>query len=108
MTAVSSMYRGLAVADPSIRPGVAKYRVPLYYLQEDRAGEDLPFGSRGGLAVRHHFPADGEYVVKVVLQRTGGDFIRGIGKPRRLEVRLDRARVKEFTLGGRGRGMAGA
>jgi hypothetical protein len=98
----------LAVADPSIRPAVAKYRVPLYYLQEDRAGEDLPFGSRGGLAVRHHFPADGEYVVKVVLQRTGGDFIRGIGKPRRLEVRLDRARVKEFTVGGSGRGMAGA
>ena len=78
------------------------------YLQEDRAGEDLPFGSRGGLAVRHHFPADGEYVVKVVLQRTGGDFIRGIGKPRRLEIRLDRARVKEFTFGGPGRGMAGA
>ena len=97
----------LAVADPSIRPGVAKYRVPLYYLQEDRAGEDLPFGSRGGLAVRHHFPADGEYVVKVVLQRTGGDTIRGIGKPRRLEVRLDRARLKEFTLAGPGRGMAG-
>ena len=35
------------------------------YLQDDRVGEDLPFGSRGGLAVRHHFPADGEYVVKV-------------------------------------------
>ncbi len=98
----------LAVADPSIRPGVARYRVPLLYLQEDRAGEDLPFGSRGGLAVRHHFPADGEYVVKVILQRTGGDFIRGIGKPRRLEIRLDRARVKEFTFGGPGRGMAGA
>ena len=96
----------LAVADPSIRPGVAKYRVPLYYLQEDRAGEDLPFGSRGGLAVRHHFPADGEYVVKVVLQRTGGDIIRGIGRLRRLEVRLDRARVKEFAFGGPGRSMA--
>jgi hypothetical protein len=96
----------LAVADASIRPDVAKYRVPLYYAQEDRAGEELPFGSRGGLAVHHHFPADGEYVVKVVLQRIAGDIVRGIGKPRRLEVRLDRARVKEFTLGGQGRGMA--
>ena len=96
----------LAVADPSIRPDVAKYRVPMYYAQEDRAGEDLPFGSRGGLAVHHHFPADGEYVVKVVLQRIAGDIVRGIGKPRRVDVRLDRARVKEFTLGGRG--MAGA
>ena len=98
----------LAVADASIRPDVAKYRVPLYYAQEDRAGEDLPFGSRGGLAVHHHFPADGEYVVKVVLQRIGGDIVRGIGKPRRLEIRLDRARVKEFTLAGPGRGMAAA
>jgi hypothetical protein len=96
----------LAVADASIRPDVVKYRVPLYYAQEDRAGEDLPFGSRGGLAVQHHFPADGEYVVKIVLQRIAGDAVRGLGKPRRLEVRLDRARVKEFTLAGPGRGMA--
>ena len=31
--------------------------------------EDLPFGSRGGLAVRHHFPLDGEYAIKVSAQR---------------------------------------
>ena len=30
-------------------------------MQNDRMSEDLPFGSRAGVAVRHHFPLDGEY-----------------------------------------------
>ena len=41
--------------------------------------EDLPFGSRGGAAVSHYFPADGDYVITVKLQRTGYDYIRGLG-----------------------------
>ena len=32
--------------------------------------EDLPFGSRGGTGVRHYFPLDGEYLIKVSLKRT--------------------------------------
>ena len=41
--------------------------------------EDLPFGSRGGLAVRHHFPLDGEYVIKIDLSRNlDGAQIRGV------------------------------
>ena len=28
-------------------------------------GEALPFGSRGGMAARHYFPLDAEYVFKV-------------------------------------------
>ncbi len=31
--------------------------------------EDFPLGSRGGIAVRHDFPVDGEYVFKIRLQR---------------------------------------
>ena len=98
----------LAVGDPSIRPRVAKYRVPLYYAQEDRTAKTCHSGRAAVSPCATISPPDGEYVVKVVLQRTCGDIIRGIGKPRRLEVRLDRARVKEFTLGGPGRGMAPA
>ena len=46
-----------AVGDPAIRPSVATYQLPyLSLLQEDRMSEDLPFGSRGGLVVPHHFP----------------------------------------------------
>ena len=74
------------------RPTVVTYRTPPLAAQDDRMSEDLPFGSRGGLAVRHHFPVDGEYVIKMRLQRTYTDIIRGLAEPHRLEVRLDRAR----------------
>ena len=56
--------------------------------------EDLPFGSRGGLAVQHHFPVDGEYLIKIRLQRTHASQIRGLAEPNDIEVRLDRRRVK--------------
>jgi mono/diheme cytochrome c family protein len=91
----------LAVADPSIKPAIATYRVPPLFAQNDRASEDLPFGSRGGLAVRHHFPVDGRYVFKVRLQRTYSEIIRGMTSPSTLELRLDRELVRSFTVGAR-------
>src|SRR5438067_123245 len=59
----------LAVGDPTTRPAFDTYQVPQLLAQESRVSEDLPFGSRGGTAVRHYFPLDGEYVIKVRLQR---------------------------------------
>jgi hypothetical protein len=53
--------------------------------------EDLPFGSRGGLAVRHHFPLDGEYTIKLGLEGSSDQAV---------EIRIDRARVKLFAQGG--------
>jgi hypothetical protein len=59
-----------------------------------RVSDDLPLGSRGGLAVEHHFPLDGEYLLKVSL--------RGRARaPHQLEVRIDRKRVATFALGDR-------
>jgi hypothetical protein len=90
----------LAVGDPTIRPTVAAYRTSALAAQDDRMSEALPFGTRGGLAVQHQFPTDGEYLIKIRLQRSSGDIIRGLAQPNRLEVRLDRARLQEFTVGG--------
>ena len=69
--------------------------------------EDLPFGSRGGLAVRHNFPLDGEYAFKVRLRRQIYDYIVGMGSPQQLELRIDGARVKRFTVGGEAKGTPG-
>ena len=66
--------------------------------------EDLPFGSRGGIAVRHTFPLDGEYVIKMRLQRTYTEIIRGLAEPHRLEVRLDRGGSRNSSSAGRCRG----
>ena len=54
----------LAVGDPAAAPMVNIYRVPDEQPQNVRV-DGLPFGTRGGLAVRSYFPADGEYRIKV-------------------------------------------
>ena len=92
----------LALGDAALRPATETYTVPYTLWQEGRMSEDLPFGSRGGLAVRHHFPLDGEYVIKIELQRAYGNHIRGLQEPNDVELRLDRARIGQFTVGGDG------
>ena len=91
---------GLAVGEPEIRPSSETYPVDLFLLQEDRMSEDLPFGSRGGIAVRHHFPVDGEYTVKATLQRNSRGYVRGLFESHQLDFRLDGARIELATVGG--------
>jgi hypothetical protein len=94
----------LAVGDPSLSPTSTEYQIPPATVQTDRESGDLPIGSRGGIAIRHHFPLDAEYVVKVRLQR-GKDAttILGTVEQRQLDIRLDGGRIKLFTVGGQSR-----
>ncbi len=61
--------------------------------------EGTPFGSRGGLAVTHNFPADGDYVFKAMLQRTisgelfGNTGIAMAGSNELLEISVNGDRV---------------
>ena len=96
----------LAIGDSTIRPVFETYDVPSYLMQEERTSEDLPFGSRGGVAIRHYFPLDGEYTIQIGLQRNARDYIRGLGEPHQLDVRLDGARIKLFTVGGDNKGQS--
>jgi hypothetical protein len=91
----------LAVGLPPQGPVIQTYTTSQLLLQDERLSEDLPFGSRGGLAVHHRFPVDGEYVIKIRLQRNYVDYVRGIGEPHELDVRIDGVRVKRFTIGGK-------
>lgn len=93
----------LAVGDPEIPSTAETYDAPKGLLQEERTSDELPFGSRGGFAVRHYFPVDGEYVIQVGLQKTAGqdgDVIVGLNEERQIDVRLDGARLKLFQIGG--------
>ena len=90
----------LALGYPGSR-GDSTYTFPLVISQAERMSEDLPFGSRGGASVRHHFPLAGEYVVKVRLQRNSaaiGSDIRGLDGDEQIDVWLDGALVKTFTF----------
>jgi mono/diheme cytochrome c family protein len=85
-----------ALGDTTLRPTTVTYKVSPLLLQTSRMNEDLPFGSRGGLAVRHHFPLDADYVIKIDLSRNlDGGQIRGVHE---MEVRLDRALVQRITV----------
>ena len=67
--------------------------------------EALPFGSRGGTAIRYLFPLDGEYSIKVVLKRQLYLYLMGMGEPHQIDVRLDGVLIKRFTVGGEGKGL---
>ncbi len=69
--------------------------------QFDRV-EGLPFGTRGGTVIRHTFPLDADYEIKLQL---GAGTAPG---PRQLELNLDGERVRVFTITPpvRGRGQA--
>jgi mono/diheme cytochrome c family protein len=97
----------LALGAGSMRPTDEKYLVADGFTQEGRASEDLPFGSRGGIAIRHRFPVDGEYVIQIRLQRNYDGYIRGIGRPHQLDVRLDGDRVKLLSIGGERKARSG-
>jgi hypothetical protein len=106
--AVARQVTRLAVGLVPIQAGVETFAIPLHVLQDDRQSEDLPLGSRGGIAIRHHFPVDGDYRIKVRLQRQYQDYLKGMGWPQQLEIRLDGKLLKRFTVGGGAKGTPAA
>ena len=91
----------LAVGDPTVGPGfaAASYETPRLLYQDDRMSEELPFGSRGGVAIQHYFPVDGEYEITIRLRRMIYDYIVGMREPQQLDVRLDDVLLERFTVG---------
>ena len=59
----------LAIGLPPAIPALSTFAIPLHIVQDDRQSDDLPFGSRGGIAVHYNFPVDGEYLFKFSLLR---------------------------------------
>ncbi|MBM3770438.1 MAG: DUF1592 domain-containing protein [Acidimicrobiia bacterium] len=105
MTAAGKIGR-LALGDPEQKTASTVYRASDFARQTARLGDDLPFGTHGGLAVRHAFPLDGQYAFKVRLQRnTIGDTIRGIDDEHEVQVRVDHVLVERFTVGGQYKGF---
>ena len=98
----------LATGLPPSQPSLERFEVPLHVLQDDRMDENLPFGSRGGMSIHYDFPVDGEYLIKVRLQRQYQDYLKGMGWPQQLDIRLDGKLLKRFTVGGAGKGRPAA
>ena len=63
LTAAGRIAR-MTVGDPNATPSVDTYVVPQAFSQM-RHVPGTPFGTRGGIAVTHNFPADGDYVFRL-------------------------------------------
>ena len=90
----------LAVGNLNIAPSTAVYRVRPD-LSQDQHVEGLPPGTRGGILVRHNFPLDGEYVIRLRLWRNTFDLMRGMEDPHDIEIAMDGQRLSLVTAGGR-------
>jgi mono/diheme cytochrome c family protein len=96
----------LAVGDPEIPLMVNIHRLHPEQLQDAQV-EELPIGTRGGLAIRSYFPVDGEYEVSL-------DLAGNVRDPNEIEITVDGERMQLVPLGGaggtgpaRGRGARG-
>jgi hypothetical protein len=88
----------LAVGDPAIPLMVNIHQLPLEEPQDSRVDE-LPFGTRGGLAVHSYFPLDAEYEFQVEIAGAARE-------AHQLEVTVDGERKGLISIGG-GRGGRG-
>jgi hypothetical protein len=90
----------LAIGAPPRGASITTYDVPLNLIQDDRLSEDLPFGSRGGTAIEHLFPVDGEYRITLNLQTNYVDFVRGFDDANEMELSLDGEHLQTYAFGG--------
>jgi Protein of unknown function (DUF1592)/Protein of unknown function (DUF1588)/Protein of unknown function (DUF1585)/Protein of unknown function (DUF1595)/Protein of unknown function (DUF1587) len=101
----ASVVSRLAIGREALGPIESTFKIPTALVQDDRTSDDLPFGSRGGLSIPYQFPLDGEYRISVRLRRQLYQYLIGMGEPHLIDIRVDGALVKRFTIGGEGKGM---
>ena len=88
----------LAVGDPETAPLDVTYTVK-GDLSQTGTLDGLPLGTRGGTVIRHNFPLDGEYLIKLSLAKLSFGQVFGEGaQGQELEVTLDGQRVKLYKL----------
>ena len=89
----ASQISRLAVGDRNASATSITWKVPRTASQM-RHVEGAPLGTRGGLSVMHTFPADGDYLFKIMLHMgPTGDLFGGPYRGEQIEVSIDGARV---------------
>ena len=93
----------LAVGDAAAEPGTATYTISTVVTQNQHV-DGLPLGTRGGILVRHPFPADGDYVFSGRLLKTVAEGLAGVEgheTPHLFIVTLDGKQVFSSPIGGK-------
>ena len=89
----ASQISRLAVGDPNASASTTTWKVPRTQSQM-RHVEGAPLGTRGGLSVTHVFPADGDYVFKMMLHSGPTGDLFGGPYSRRADRGLDQRRAR--------------
>jgi hypothetical protein len=84
----------LAVGDPQMPVMVNIHQTPLEQPQDSQV-EELPFGTRGGVAIHSYFPMDAEYDFQV-------DTAGAAREAHQLEITVDGERKQVIQVGGGG------
>jgi uncharacterized protein DUF1592/uncharacterized protein DUF1588/uncharacterized protein DUF1587/uncharacterized protein DUF1585/uncharacterized protein DUF1595 len=88
----------LAVGEREAAPSQVTYTIK-GDLSQNQTLEGQPLGTRGGTTVRHNFPVDGEYQLRLSLLKLSFGQVFGEGaEGEELEVTLNGQRVKLFKL----------
>lgn len=92
----------IAVGDPEAPAVMTKYDVPKV-VNQMRHVEGTPFGTRGGTAVVHNFPADGDYTFELELYYYYTGELMGANLPESLqgqevEISVDGERIAVFEI----------
>src|SRR5690606_21423155 len=87
-----------AVGDPAASPTSSVYKVDKT-LSQMRHVEGAPLGTRGGTAVYHTFPADGDYVFQIDLHAIPTGQLYGSTSPNeQLEISINGERVAVLNV----------
>ena len=88
-----------AVGDRNAPSVTVTYHEPRV-INQNRHIEGTPFGTRGGLAVVHDFPADGEYVFRMYFYNDlcGPLFGKNQGKAEQIELSINGERVALMSI----------
>jgi hypothetical protein len=88
----------LAVGDPNASSGIVTYRPARGLVQAEHL-DGQPLGTRGGMTIRHTFPLDAEYEIRV--GRGGGGFgLEALGGDEEVEITVNGERAAMIGRGG--------
>ena len=87
----------LVVGSPAKSPGGDTVTLRPDLTQEEHF-EGMPFGTRGGTALRYTFPLDAKYDIQLRLARDRNEHVEGLYDTHEVELMLDGERVRLFTV----------
>src|SRR5215813_1033305 len=91
-----------ALERPSGMPTPETFFEPTDRSEAGRFSDDMPFGTRGGLAIHYVFPADGDYLIETRPKEDGANdgFENFSEEIHQLDIAIDSVKILSAGLGG--------